>query len=82
MKARLHDDTADSLISANSPIYLVDEELMTVEEVAHFLKVPESWVYERTRRRGVGRLPHYKIGKYLRFLEREIVEWLQQIRGI
>jgi excisionase family DNA binding protein len=54
------------------------DELMTVSEVAAFLKVPISWVYERTRRKGAERLPHVKLGKYLRFSMSEIKEWLQK----
>lgn len=54
------------------------DELMTVSEIAGFLKVPVSWVYERTRRRGVERLPHVKLGKYLRFSMPEVQEWLQR----
>jgi excisionase family DNA binding protein len=45
-------------------------ELLTVEEVAALLKVSKSWVYEHTRSRGVPRserLPHLKLGKYVRF---------------
>jgi excisionase family DNA binding protein len=45
-------------------------ELLTVDEVAAYLKVSKSWVYEHTRAREVGRgecLPHIRIGKYLRF---------------
>jgi excisionase family DNA binding protein len=45
-------------------------ELLTVDEVATLLKVSPSWVYEHTRSRGTPkaeRLPHIKIGKYLRF---------------
>lgn len=57
---------------------LVADELLTVSEVAALLKVPVSWVYERTRRRGVERIPHVKLGKYLRFSAREITEWLQK----
>jgi excisionase family DNA binding protein len=65
-----------------SPEAAFDDDLLTVAEVARLLKVPSSWVYERTRRRGNDRLPHFKLGKYLRFSEREIVAWLQKIRGI
>lgn len=54
------------------------DELLTVSEIASFLKVPVSWVYERTRRRGVERLPHVKLGKYLRFSLPEIKEWPQK----
>jgi len=32
--------------------YEIAEELLTVSEVAAALKVPVSWVYERTRRSG------------------------------
>ena len=50
---------------------------MTVAEVAEFLKVPVSWVYDRTRRRGCERIPHLKLGKYLRFRAVEVQQWLQ-----
>src|SRR4029453_11472174 len=39
-------------------------ELFTAEELARQLKVPVSWVYEKSRQ---GRLPTHRIGKYLRF---------------
>jgi excisionase family DNA binding protein len=42
-------------------------ELLTVDELAGLLKVPKSWIYEHTRRKGSERLPHFKFGKYLRF---------------
>ena len=45
-------------------------ELLTVEDVAALLKVSKSWVYEHTRSRRVPwaeRLPHLKVGKYVRF---------------
>jgi hypothetical protein len=45
-------------------------ELMTVADVAALLKVSRSWVYEHTRLRGKprsDRLPHLKLGKYVRF---------------
>ena len=58
------------------------EELLTVSEVAAFLKVPISWVYERTRRLGNQRLPYVRLGKYLRFSLSEIKNWLEQQRGI
>jgi len=52
-------------------------ELMTVPEIAAFLKVPVSWIYERARRSGPARLPHVRLGKYLRFDADKIREWLQ-----
>lgn len=53
-------------------------ELLTVEEVAALLKVDKSWVYARTRRRGSERLPHVKLGKYLRFDEKSIHAYLER----
>jgi excisionase family DNA binding protein len=49
-------------------------------EIAQLLKVPISWVYERTRRRGIERMPHFKLGKYLRFSKEEILDWLHKSR--
>jgi excisionase family DNA binding protein len=56
------------------------EDLLTVGEVAELLNVPISWVYERTRRRGIERIPHFKLGKYLRFARTEILQWVQRQR--
>ena len=55
--------------------------LLTVEEVAELLKVPISWVYERTRRRGLDRLPGFRLGKYWRFDEGELRTWLERQRA-
>jgi excisionase family DNA binding protein len=57
------------------------DELATVSEIAEFLHVANSWVYERTRRRGIERIPHFKLGKYLRFSKLEVLEWVQRHRG-
>ena len=51
--------------------------LLTVEELAGLLKVPKSWIYEHTRKRGSERLPHIKLGKYLRFFEHEVRDFLE-----
>jgi excisionase family DNA binding protein len=55
-----------------------DGRLMTVHEVAELLQVPASWVYERKRRRGLEQLPHLKIGKYLRFDESALAEFIRR----
>jgi len=57
------------------------DELLTVQEVAEILKVPKSWVYDRTRRRGAQRLPFLRLGKYLRFEESAVRAWVQQQRA-
>ena len=51
--------------------------LITPEELADWLKVPLSWIYDRTRRAGPERLPVYKIGRYLRFSVLEIEDYLR-----
>ena len=51
-------------------IVLACERCATVAEVAALLKVNRSWVYEHTRLCGKprsDRLPHIKLGKYVRF---------------
>lgn len=54
-----------------------DGELLTVSEVAKLLKVPLSWVYERCREGASNRLPHLKLGKYLRFSKTELFEYME-----
>ena len=50
-----------------------DGEILTVMDVAQFLRVPKSTVYKLAR---VGELPASKIGKHWRFLRRDIHEWM------
>ena len=59
---------------------VVNDTLLTPREVAEMLRVPISWVYERTRRHGTARLPHIKIGKYLRFRKEDVLGWLDEYR--
>ncbi len=54
--------------------------LLTVKQVADLFQVSTSWVYGRTRRRGRAQLPHLKLGKYLRFDERAVQEFLEHRR--
>jgi len=58
----------------------VEDELLTVSEIAAALKVPISWVYERARRSGADRIPHFKLGKYLRFRWSTVREWLENLK--
>jgi len=56
------------------------DELLTVDELAAILKVPKSWIYLHTRKRSKAALPHVKIGKYLRFCETDVREFLSHLR--
>ncbi len=49
-----------------------DNELMTVKDVSQYLKVKESWVYEKIHTRGI---PFKKIGRFPRFRKRDIDLW-------
>lgn len=55
--------------------------LLTVREVAELLQVPVSWVYGRMRKRSSERLPAYRLGKYWRFREDEVMAWIEGHRG-
>ena len=46
-----------------------------VRTMARKLDVPVSWLYAQTR---VGLIPHYRIGKYIKFSEAEVMEWIQR----
>jgi excisionase family DNA binding protein len=73
--------SAASLDRRNAAIVGGDERLLTIQEVAGMLHVPVSWVYGRTRKRSVERLPGIRLGKYWRFREEEIHTWVESQRG-
>ncbi len=50
-----------------------DGEILTVLEVARFLRVPKSTVYKLAR---LGQLPASKVGKHWRFLRRDVQRWI------
>lgn len=54
--------------------FTADGEILTVADVARFLRVPKSTVYKLAR---VGDLPASKIGKHWRFLRRDIHDWMR-----
>ena len=56
--------------------------LLTAGQVAEIFQVPKTWVYSRTRKRGNGQLPHLKVGKYTRFEEGPVREFLERLRVV
>lgn len=62
---------------AGQPGSRLDEPLLTVERVARLLAVKPGWVYTATRD---GVFPHVKVGKHLRFIRRDIEEWIFEHR--
>lgn len=59
---------------------IANERLVTVEALAEELSVPESWIYARTAKTSSARdrLPHYKLGKLLRFKLSEVLLWVEE----
>ncbi len=56
----------------------MEENLLTVDELAAELKVPKSWLYSRTRQTGPGTIPRIKVGKYIRFDYQAVMDWLRE----
>ena len=56
-------------------------QLLTVEEIAEFLRVPKSWIYARTRESGPDAMPRLKLGKYLRFEREKVRDWAARNAG-
>ena len=54
---------------------LLDDEVLTVDDVARLLKVRRKWVYDAVAN---NRLPHTKVGRLLRFHRNELEIYLQQ----
>lgn len=54
------------------------QNFLTIDEMAEALKVPKSWLYSRTRQTGPGAIPMIKVGKYIRFLEADVMDWLKR----
>jgi excisionase family DNA binding protein len=56
------------------------ERLLTAKQVAELLQVPLSWVYSRTSSRAADRIPGFRLGKYWRFREGDVLDWLETRR--
>jgi excisionase family DNA binding protein len=56
------------------------EGILTPQELADRLKVPVSWIYEKTRSRSRDPLPVIRLGRYMRFDWPDIVEWIERHR--
>jgi excisionase family DNA binding protein len=53
-------------------------ELLTVQELAERLRLPESWVRARTRSRTLDPLPCVRLGRYTRFRWSAVEAWLRE----
>jgi excisionase family DNA binding protein len=57
-------------------------QLLSVHDVADLLRVPVSWVYGHTRDRCPDRIPGFRLGKYWRFDEADVLAWIQRPRPV
>ncbi len=48
--------------------------LLTPQEMAEYLGVKVSTIYQWTH---IGYIPHMKLGRFVRFKEREVLKWLE-----
>ena len=53
------------------------EDILTSAELAGLLKVKESWLREKTRKRCRNPIPYLKLGKYIRYDWNAVSAWLQ-----
>jgi len=53
----------------------MDSDIMTVKEVAAYLKIKEKTAYRLTAE---GKIPGFKVGGSWRFRQREIDTWIEQ----
>ncbi len=51
------------------------ERLIDINEMASILGVKRSWLYRRTWKK---KIPYIKVGKYVRFDKKEVIEFLRK----
>jgi len=59
------------------------DELLTIDEVANFLKTSKAQIYQwvNQSQHGLNKFPYLKSGKLLRFSKNEIMTWLKNNSG-
>lgn len=76
----LVDQIADQVLQILLPVIVAngkckDDSILNVKELTEYLKVGESWIYQRTRNHEI---PFIKKGKYCLFRKSVIDAWLNQ----
>jgi len=69
-------DNIDALVQATVNTVYPSTKLLTVEDLCSRFQVRRSWVYNQTREHGPGAMPRIRLGKYLRFNEKDVMTWL------
>ncbi len=76
--SQLINDIVEKVVNRITPLLTQnqkssDNELMDVKELAEYLKVKESWVYEKVH---IREIPFHKAGKFSRFRKKHVDLWL------
>ncbi len=56
---------------------MIEEEVLTFEEVRQLLKISKSTLYSLARK---GEIPAKKIGRQWRFFREDLIEWVERQR--
>jgi excisionase family DNA binding protein len=54
------------------------DRLLTADELAERLGMKTDWVWAQAR---AGRIPHVRLGRYRRFRESAVEEWLRELES-
>jgi hypothetical protein len=62
--------------ASGGPFY----EVLNVEELAARWRLPRTWILENTRSRCADKIPHFRLGRYVRFAygSPELIAWLER----
>jgi excisionase family DNA binding protein len=60
----------------------MNDQILTVTEIAQLLKMTPGWVREKCRRRSRNPLPCFRPGRYLRFDRDEVLAWLRSTSNV
>lgn len=56
----------------------LNDEILTLEEAAGFLKIKPRTIYDLVQRR---RIPFLRAGKFLRFSKQDLLAWMKEEAG-
>ena len=59
-------------------MYIESSDVLTIDELAAYLKIPKSTLYKLVRE---GKIPSQKIGRHWRFRKEAIDRWLEETRA-
>ena len=72
---------AASVVDAIRPLLLAEfndqceKPTLTAKGLSEYLDVPQSWIYRQVQLKAI---PHFHLGKYLRFNKAEIDLWIKE----